>query len=281
MPKPHLFISYRRSDAMEAVRGLYFQLRLRFGSGEVFMDVSTIRSGDLWPDRLRAGLERASVVAVVIGPGWLKAADAYGRRRLDASGDWVRKEIEAALAGGKTVLPVLIGGEHQLPPKEALPAALRALVDHQAFVIGDAHWDDDVAALGRSLIEAHGFQPADKDVVFPQPQVTVPPLTEAELDAALARLPGWEPVESATARDYPRSRLELRRGFRFSSFRRAIAFLQTLVDPISQMKHHPRIENQWRTVFIHFTTWDIGNRISRLDVEAAELVDRLYAQAEK
>ena len=276
--KPNLFISYRRSDAMEAVRALYFQLRLRFGSRQVFMDVSAITSGSIWAERLRGALHKASVVLVVIGPDWLRAADEFGRRRLDTPDDWVRLEIESALDAGKTVIPLLIGGLQALPPPNALPASLTRLHDHQAFFLNETNWESNVAALARLLVEICGFSEGSKDVIAPAPEVRIPELTEEELDAGLKALPGWEAVESAIPRDYPHTRHELRRAYRFDKFRLAIGFLQTLVEPINRLNHHPRIENQWRTVIIHFTTWDIGNKISNLDLEAAAEVDRLYEQ---
>lgn len=281
MSKSNVFISYRRTDARNAVRGLYFQLRLRFGSGQVFMDVSSIKPGDVWPERLKRAVNKSTVVLVVVGPDWLKSADQFGRRRLDSPDDWVRIEIEAALDEGKNVIPLLIGGEQELPPVEALPPSLTRLHQHQHFVLSDNNWEGEVSNLASMLIDCHGLRPLDQDVVFPIPEVKVPPLTEDELDQALLALPGWEPVESAIPRDYPRTRQELRRGYRFDKFKSAIEFLQSLVAPLNELKHHPRIENQWRTVFIHFTTWDIGNKISRLDVKAAAVVDQLYEQRKR
>jgi pterin-4a-carbinolamine dehydratase len=279
MPKPKLFISYRRSDAIDAVRALYFQLRLRFGLSQVFMDVSAIGSGDVWPQRLKLALQDASVVLVVIGPTWLKSADEYGRRRLDTDTDWVRKEVESALSEGKSAIPLLIGGLRQMPPAEALPTALAGLLDRQQHVLDNAQWDNDVESLTKILIDRYGFRLIDQNVVYPLPQKADElPLTEEALFSALQSLPGWEPVESFIPRDYPRSRHELRRGLRFGKFRHAIQFLQLLVEPLNRMNHHPRIENQWRNVFIHFTTWDVGNRITALDVEAARIVEAAYKQ---
>lgn len=279
MTKTKLFISYRRSDAIDTVRALYFQLRLRFGSSKVFMDVSAIRPGDIWPERLQLALDEASIVFVVIGPGWLTAADQYGRRRIDSESDWVRLEIESALNGGrKKVIPLLVGGLRELPPAEALPTSLVGLLEKQAHVLSDANWETDVQLLANVLIDG-GFQAVDQNVVNPladKEKQKKPPLTEEELFAALQRLPGWEPVETSIPRDYPKSRHELRRGLRFNGFKPAIAFLQTIVEPLNKLKHHPRIENQWRTVFIHFTTWDVGNRITAVDVDAAHIVDELY-----
>ena len=279
MAKPKLFISYRRSDAIDVVRALYFQLRLRFGLNQVFMDVSAITAGDIWPNRLRIALSEASVVLVVIGPTWLRSADQFGRRRLDLEGDWVRQEIKSSLDQNKTVIPLLVGGARELPTADALPSDLTALLSQQPYVLDDAQWEDGVQTLSQFLTNRHGLQLVDQTVVYPIPEKEREPLLgDEQLFAELQTLRGWEPVESFIPRDYPRSRHELRRGFRFKKFKHAITFLQDLIEPLNKINHHPRIENQWRTVFIHFTTWDVGNRLTALDIQAARIVDRVYTE---
>lgn len=275
---PHAFISYRRSDSAQAARALHFQLRLRFGSSQVFMDVSAINPGDVWPDRLKRALDQATVVLAVIGPQWLTAADRYGRRRLDDPADWVHRELQMALAAGKQIVPLRVGQLQQLPPAEALPAALAALPLQQDLELRDAHWDHDVQHLCQRLSRDLGFVEMDSAVLMPDPEVKVAPLTPDQLDQALQHLPRWEPVESMIVRDYPNTRHELRRAFRFPSFKAAMRFLADLVAPMTALQHHPRIENQWRTVVIYFSTWDIGHKITALDVDAALAVDRVYAQ---
>jgi len=107
MGTPLAFISYRRADASQAAQGLHVQLRDRFGPSRIFMDVGAISVGDVWPDRLRRALEKATVLLVVIGPGWLTAADRFGRRRLDQPVDWVRSEILYAIESRKRIFPLL------------------------------------------------------------------------------------------------------------------------------------------------------------------------------
>ena len=50
------------------------------------------------------------------------------------------------------------------------------------------------------------------------------------------------------------------------------------VDPINEVQHHPRWENQWRTVIVYLSTWDIGLKISRLDVDLAKVLDGIYEE---
>ena len=109
MGQPQAFISYRRSDTALAAQALHVQLRERFGPSRVFMDVGALSVGDQVADRLRRGVEQATVLLAVIGPGWLKAADEFGRRRLDLPNDWARNEIVLAMGANKPILPLIIG----------------------------------------------------------------------------------------------------------------------------------------------------------------------------
>jgi pterin-4a-carbinolamine dehydratase len=221
---------------------------------------------------LRTGVAEATVVLAVIGPGWLLAADKYGRRRLDLPDDWVRNELLQALQANKPVSFVRVAGA-ELPDEEGLPEALRPVLRHQDFALRDQSWDRDVNALARVLIDEYGFVDNETRIETPRPEVVVAPLSAAEVETAIADLPGWELVESLIPGDYPRSRHELRKIFRFTSFRTAMRFMQAAPDQARALKHHPRWENQWKTVTVYLTTWDIGNRISRLDVDAAKMFD--------
>ena len=243
------------------------------------MDVSGIQAGEQWPKRLEHAMSEASVVLIVIGSTWLRSADQYGRRRLDLKTDWVRREVQSAFAPDKKAIPLLVGGIRELPKDEALPNGLRPLLDYQHYILNDDRWDQDVQSLSSILAESYGLRLLDQAVILPLPEkANELALSDENLFFELKSLPGWEPVETSIPRDYPKSRHELRRGLRFDKFKHAIAFLQMLVDPLNKIQHHPRIENQWRTVFIHFTTWDIGNRITALDVQAAHIVNDLYEE---
>jgi pterin-4a-carbinolamine dehydratase len=122
----------------------------------------------------------------------------------------------------------------------------------------------------------HGFVENETRVVMPQPEMKIAPLTEQELDDALRLLHGWEPVESLVPGDYPNARQEIRKVYRFKSFKTAIQFMQAAVQPINAIPHHPRWENQWRTLTVYLTTWDIGNKVTKLDIDLARKLDELY-----
>ncbi len=81
-------------------------------ASELFFDGQHIDSGQHFPQRLAQVLGDASVVLVLIGPGWL---DEINRRTALPELDFVRHEVEVALgrlqAGQPVrVIPVLLGG---------------------------------------------------------------------------------------------------------------------------------------------------------------------------
>src|SRR5690242_10468110 len=102
---PLIFISYRRIDSAPAARLLSGDLRAIFGLGSVFIDTNDIRIGSDWPARIDERLQAATVLLVVIGPAWLRAADEFGRRRLDKPDDWVRNEIAYAIDNKLVIIP--------------------------------------------------------------------------------------------------------------------------------------------------------------------------------
>lgn len=177
---PLAFISYRRTDSQQAALGLFAQLRARLGSDCVFMDRSGISAGDSWPERLRERINQSTVVLALIGPGWLTAADSFGRRRLDLPNDWVRNELTAALDSGKAAIPILIGSVLSMPPPEALPHELTRLCEFEQFGLRDERWDADLNGLIDLLVERYGFKDAEVSVRLPDPQIRLQPLTEGE-----------------------------------------------------------------------------------------------------
>lgn len=143
------FLSYRRSDTAGHVGRLHDHLAARFGAERVFIDMGDITAGEDFTRALEREVARADVVLVVIGNGWLAASEG-GRRRLDDPGDHHRREIEAAIAQGKRIVPVLVEGA-RMPRDTELPEPLRALARCQAVELRDARWTDDVAALARAV----------------------------------------------------------------------------------------------------------------------------------
>jgi hypothetical protein len=150
-----IFLSYRRQDSQSATGRLADDLEARFGDERVFRD-REIAVGDDFVEAIRRSVESSTVVLVVIGAHWLVASDAEGRRRLDDPRDFVRLEIELALAAGAAVVPVLVEGA-KMPSVDALPPSLAAFARCQAVELSDQRWRFDVETLIASLQARFGI----------------------------------------------------------------------------------------------------------------------------
>ena len=91
----------------------------------------------------------------------------------------------------------------------------------------------------------------------------IPRLTDAERDAALARLPGWRLRDDGLA---------IERSLRFADFGEAFAFMARVALAAEKADHHPEWSNVWNKVEITLTTHDAGG-LSARDVALAETID--------
>jgi cellulose biosynthesis protein BcsQ len=127
-----IYISYRREDTSGFAGLLYDALSSRFGPERVFTDVATLSPGVDFVELVESRVRRSSVVLVLVGPRWLSATDASGRRRIDDPEDFLRGEVAAALEGGGRVIPVLVEGA-TMPARSELPPELEGLARRQAL----------------------------------------------------------------------------------------------------------------------------------------------------
>ena len=67
--------------------------------------------------------------------------DETGKRRLDDRDDFVRLEIEAALARNVRVIPVLVDGA-RMPRLEELPPSMGGLVRRQALELSPSRFEE-------------------------------------------------------------------------------------------------------------------------------------------
>jgi len=144
-----IFLSYRRDDSTSATGRLADALEAHFGDDRVFRD-REIGAGENFVEAIRRSVESATVVLVVVGRHWLDARDAAGRRRLDDHGDFVRLELELALAARAAVVPVLVEGA-TMPSAGDLPASLAEFSRCQAIELSDTRWRQDVDRLAGTL----------------------------------------------------------------------------------------------------------------------------------
>jgi TIR domain len=154
-----IFISYRRHDAEAWAVLLRDRLADAFRRDEIFRDEDALAPGP-WRAQIREALERCEVVLVVIGRGWLPAADERGRR-LEQPDDIHRQEIEMALGRpGITVIPVLVEGV-SMPRSEDLPASIQALSGWQSRTLSGAHRrrQADLQILVSDIARITGLEP--------------------------------------------------------------------------------------------------------------------------
>lgn len=152
MAREAIFIGYRRDDTGDVAGRIFDALETRFGRARLFKDVDNIPPGADFGEYIKSILPRCRVALILIGPHWAEAKDASGRRRLDDPHDWVRIEIETALAtDGLQLVPVLINGA-QMPRAEDLPASLQPLLRRNAAVIRrDPDFREDLHKLSQAL----------------------------------------------------------------------------------------------------------------------------------
>lgn len=120
-----VFISYRREDSRYITDRIADRLAERFGRPAVFMDLDSIPLGSDFRLTIQEAVSSCKVLLVVIGPRWLGATSGGGRR-IDSEEDFVRLEVEAAVARQIPVIPLLVD-QAAVPPAEALPPSLRQL----------------------------------------------------------------------------------------------------------------------------------------------------------
>jgi 4a-hydroxytetrahydrobiopterin dehydratase len=88
-------------------------------------------------------------------------------------------------------------------------------------------------------------------------------LSDSEIEAKLAGLPGWERVGDAIAKEFDRG-----------DFVGSVGFASSLVAPAEEMNHHPDLEISWATVKVAISTHSEGG-LTAADFELAAKIDAL------
>lgn len=110
------------------------------------MDVDSIDVGLDFVQVLGEKVSACDLMLVVIGPAWSTARDKDGKRRLDDPNDFVRIEVEQALARNVRVIPILVDGA-QLPIPDELPLSMQSLVRRQATRLSHERFGSDADGL--------------------------------------------------------------------------------------------------------------------------------------
>ena len=94
----------------------------------------------------------------------------------------------------------------------------------------------------------------------------MPKLTDADVTAGLAKLPGWT-----------RKGDTIVKSFMFETFADGIRFVDRVAAEADRMDHHPDIDIRWTTVTMMLSTHSQGG-LTRKDLELAAVVDRAHTQ---
>jgi 4a-hydroxytetrahydrobiopterin dehydratase len=92
---------------------------------------------------------------------------------------------------------------------------------------------------------------------------TTPKLTDAQIQAALQKLPGWILQDAKLHREY-----------QFADFAHAIGFIATAAIGIEKMNHHPEWFNVYNRVRVDLTTHDSGG-VTQKDADLAEMLEKI------
>src|SRR5215813_4446458 len=152
--RPRIFISYRRSDSAAIVGHIYERLAARYKAESVFRDINKMPLGKNFYEHIKEELAGCDIVLVVIGPQWL-AIDAQGQSRIQQADDPVRLEVEAALASGATVIPVLVEGA-AIPKSADLPESLKEFPALAGTRVNIEDFDTHIERLSQSIDDILG-----------------------------------------------------------------------------------------------------------------------------
>ena len=183
-----IFISYRRSDCQSQANGLNDGLRHRMPESRVFMDIDSIPIGADFEEHIRGEIEQCHVALILIGDNWLDARPGSDAPRISEVNDFVRLEVESALASKHLrVIPVLVEGA-SMPTPDQLPESIQRLARLNAFDLSDQRWSADIERLTQQLRQlTGGATPSAK--VEAVPTMSFDDVDDAAIRYAMSTLP--------------------------------------------------------------------------------------------
>jgi hypothetical protein len=164
---PKIFISYRRADSAYVTDSIYDHLSRYFGKENVFLDVESIPFGVDFRAYLRDQIAAHDVVLVIIGPDWARLM----QERSSQLNDFVRIEIENALAMDKLVIPVQVM-HTAMPNFTDLPISIQELQWRNSVEIRrHPDLDYDCNRLAEDIKDYFGYSSSDDQGAIAQPQI--------------------------------------------------------------------------------------------------------------
>ena len=138
-PGRSVFLSYRRDVSWQLAEVVQGHLTVR--GFDVFVDTKDLGNG-LFDEVILAEIARRPHVVVVLQPGSLD--------RIGEQGDWLRREIEHALALGRNVVPVVAGTA--VPRAEVLPSSIADLSRLTAVTVPPDYFREAMGRLEARLL---------------------------------------------------------------------------------------------------------------------------------
>jgi hypothetical protein len=156
-----VFISYRREGGFYLARGIYDDLKAR--NFNVFMDLHTLGAGDF---------ERVILAEIASRDYFLIVLTVGSMERMLDDGDWLRKELAAALEAERTIIPVLdvkfnFDAVSVTTALDSLPRDFRKITSFNAVRMPAYEYFDSGLARLRSFLVPKRDSPAQKTAVRP------------------------------------------------------------------------------------------------------------------
>jgi hypothetical protein len=188
---PTIMISYRREDSKWITGRIFDRLESHYGRGSVYMDIDNIPVGLDFRENLQHSLQVCDILLAVVGPHWL-GPEEHGHHAIEEETDWVRIEIETALAKNIPVIPVLID-RVRMPKSSELPESLRNFAFRQAAEIDSGvdfrpHMDRLIRSMDQYLESRSGTPLPVSGVVTQAPNLQLPISDDQKAIRASARL---------------------------------------------------------------------------------------------
>lgn len=150
---PIIFLSSRRCSNQSITHKIHEHLEAVYGKDAVFLDAKSIPTGKHIRHYIRDCLSQCALALPVIAAEWLNSITTPGLNSGDWNKpiDWVRIELEEALACSNVrVVPLLIDGV-VIPREDMLPAGLKELPHHNGLCISSNAFHEDKQRLVREL----------------------------------------------------------------------------------------------------------------------------------